>query len=45
MILLDSRDLSLSLFFFLPLTFWLWEEFDIYSLQRAPKGTDAYWET
>lgn len=31
--------------FFLPLTFWLWEEFDIYSLQRAPKGTDAYWET
>lgn len=40
----QQRPFSFTLFF-LPLTFWLWEEFDIYSLQRAPKGTDAYWET
>ena len=42
----QQRPFSFSLyFFFLPLTFWLWEEFDIYSLQSAPEGTDACWET
>lgn len=38
MILLESRDLSLSLFLsFLPLTFWLWEEFDIH-YRELPRG-------